>query len=182
MITQAERNEAQAELRRWYDRNGVEDGWVAWAACGMYQPDPLYPETFFSIDADDPSTYRAQAKCRACPVREICDDVGTSNDYPGVWGGIWRANNGLTGLLCTTPGCLHYQRTGTNSVPRKHCTACQEVLDAEAARVKAAEAARKAEERAARIAAQAGTRTKSGKISTGRPPGRPPKTREVVAV
>lgn len=119
-IAASEREEGAATLRRWLDMTGesqihlppadvFEGGWVTKARCGQWNDDAPDPEVFFGISADDPLTYVAQSYCLSCPVRRYCDERATRAGFSGMWGGIFRLEDGRFALLCGTPGCFRFR-------------------------------------------------------------------------
>jgi hypothetical protein len=146
IVTQAQRERAQEELRRFYALHGVPQvradllgadadrvGWASLARCGQWRDDAPDPELFFAIEGDTAETYRAQAYCLDCPVRDLCDADATENRRPGVWGGVYREVSGYAALLCTTPLCFNYRRRSERHA-YDLCRACQTRLDAARAR------------------------------------------------
>jgi hypothetical protein len=101
-----------------YEQEGGR-AWTRWARCGQHNADAPDPELFFALFADSTDTYAAQAYCRECPVREVCDETATRAGWSGVWGGIYRDGHGRRSPLCTSIGCMSYRLPG-----RDMCTGC----------------------------------------------------------
>lgn len=81
------------------------DVWMVDAACGgCADPDVFYSEdrgvtTLPSWRAVDAAGFY----CRECPVVRECDAFATANGYPGLWGGVWRVHDEVTGEYRAIP-------------------------------------------------------------------------------
>ena len=57
------------------------DPGLAWACADHPDPELFHP-------VDDAALTAAQELCAACPVRELCLELGQRRDEFGVWGGV----------------------------------------------------------------------------------------------
>jgi len=57
---------------------------LTWACADHPEPELFHP-------VDDAALAAAQALCAACPVRELCLDLGRRDEF-GVWGGVLLEN------------------------------------------------------------------------------------------
>ncbi|HUQ00684.1 MAG TPA: WhiB family transcriptional regulator [Aeromicrobium sp.] len=53
---------------------------MPWACAGI-DPDQFFPE-------DDATLALARGICAACPVRDVCRELGLARGESGVWGGL----------------------------------------------------------------------------------------------
>lgn len=130
-IPKERRLDDAAQLRRWLAAQQVDQlhlwapddveghGWVRYARCGPEQSVQLDPGIFHQLTADSEATYLAQQLCLTCPVREWCDRAGEAGRYPGVWGGVFRRDDGLPAPLCSNDGCFRFR-----SINGRKCRRC----------------------------------------------------------
>lgn len=97
-----------------------DGAWEKYAHCRDDQPNPPFPENFFSYGGDTIATRAAIEVCEGCPVRVLCGTHADERRLSGTWGGIWRDfREGKPGRLCGhESGCCRYT-TG----PGKYCGA-----------------------------------------------------------